>query len=306
MANVEESSPFLPSQKSGTNDEMKPTKPSSSNSGKIPAPSAAAEPVKPASSAVSMGWTAEGLPMGHSVGTAVVGEPIMRRAQWESSLCSCFGKNDEFASSDFEVLFADVLHRISQFWFKLLPLRVIFCSRISFLILKDIMCSVSLLSCHLFIILNASHGHCTGLLGTLAPCVLYGSNAERIGSSPGSFTNHCLPYTGLFLIGQSFFGWNCMAPWFSYPSRTAIRQRFNLEGNCEAATRSCGCHGGFVEDEERREHCESTCDFLTHIFCHPCALCQEGRELRRRLPHPGFNSKPVRFMMPPGDQTMGR
>lgn len=103
MANVEESSPFLPSQKSGTNDEMKPTKPSSSNSGKIPAPSAAAEPVKPASSAVSMGWTAEGLPMGHSVGTAVVGEPIMRRAQWESSLCSCFGKNDEFASSDFEV-----------------------------------------------------------------------------------------------------------------------------------------------------------------------------------------------------------
>lgn len=129
-------------------------------------------------------------------------------------------------------VFADVLHRISQFWFKLLPLRVIFCSRISFLILKDIMCSVSLLSCHLFIILNASHGHCTGLLGTLAPCVLYGSNAERIGSSPGSFTNHCLPYTGLFLIGQSFFGWNCMAPWFSYPSRTAIRQRFNLEVGC--------------------------------------------------------------------------
>ncbi|XP_049342715.1 cell number regulator 8-like [Solanum verrucosum] len=248
MANVEESSPFLPSQKSDSNNEMKPTKPSSSNSGKIPAPSAAAEPVKPASSAVSMGWTAEGLPMGHSVGTAVVGEPIMRRAQWESSLCSCFGKNDEFASSDFEVC----------------------------------------------------------LLGTLAPCVLYGSNAERIGSSPGSFTNHCLPYTGLFLIGQSFFGWNCMAPWFSYPNRTAIRQRFNLEGNCEAVTSSCGCHGGFVEDEERREHCESTCDFLTHIFCHPCALCQEGRELRRRLPHPGFNAKPVRFMMPPGDQTMGR
>lgn len=101
MANVEESSPFLPSQKSeANNNEMKPTKPSSSISGKIPAPS---EPVKPASSAVPMGWTADGLPMGHGVGTAVVGEPIMRRAQWESSLCSCFGKNDEFVSSDFEV-----------------------------------------------------------------------------------------------------------------------------------------------------------------------------------------------------------
>ncbi|KAF3631102.1 Cell number regulator 8 [Capsicum annuum] len=247
MANVEESSPFLPGQKSETSNEMKPIKPNSS----IPAPSATAtEPFKPAASAaVPMGWTADGLPMGHDVGpAAVVGEPIMRRAQWESGLCSCFGKNDEFASSDFEVC----------------------------------------------------------LLGTLAPCVLYGSNAERIGTAPGSFANHCLPYTGLFLIGQSFFGWNCMAPWFSYPSRTALRQRFNLEGNCEAATRSCGCYGGFVEDEERREQCESTCDFATHIVCHPCALCQEGREIRRRLPHPGFSAKPVRFMMAPGDQTMGR
>ncbi|CAN4109626.1 unnamed protein product [Withania somnifera] len=246
MAKIEESSPFLSNQ----NNEIKPNKPSSSSSiaGKNPAPSAELEQVKPASTAVPMGWKADGLPMGHSVGPAVVGEPIMRRAQWETALCSCFGNNDEFVSSDFEVC----------------------------------------------------------LLGTLAPCVLYGSNAERIGSSPGSFTNHCLPYTGLFLIGQSFFGWNCMAPLFSYPSRTAIRQRFNLEGNCEAVTRSCGCYGGFAEDEERREQCESTCDFATHIFCHPCALCQEGRELRRRLPHPGFNAKPVRFMMPPGDQTMGR
>ncbi|XP_009767586.1 cell number regulator 8-like [Nicotiana sylvestris] len=241
--NMEESSPFLPRQKSETtNNELKSTKLNSST----PAPPVAAEPVKPtASAAVPMGWTANGLPIGHG---PVVGEPIMRRAQWESGLCSCFGKNDEFVSSDLEVC----------------------------------------------------------LLGTLAPCVLYGSNAERIGSAPGSFSNHCLPYTGLYLIGQSFFGWNCMAPWFSYPSRTALRQKFNLEGNCEAVTRSCGCYGGFVEDEERREQCESTCDFATHIFCHPCALCQEGRELRRRLPHPGFNTKPVLVMLPPGEQNMGR
>ncbi|CAI9098056.1 OLC1v1034616C2 [Oldenlandia corymbosa var. corymbosa] len=67
------------------------------------------------------------------------------------------------------------------------------------------------------------------LLGSVAPCVLYGSNVERLGSSPGSFANHCLSYTGLYLIGNSFFGWNCLAPWFSYNSRTAIRRRFNLE-----------------------------------------------------------------------------
>lgn len=63
----------------------------------------------------------------------------------------------------------------------------------------------------------------------MAPCVLYGSNVERLGSAPGTFANHCLPYTGLYLLGNTFFGWNCLAPWFSYPIRTAIRRKFNLE-----------------------------------------------------------------------------
>ncbi|KAB2035150.1 hypothetical protein ERO13_D04G114800v2 [Gossypium hirsutum] len=141
------------------------------------------------------------------------------------------------------------------------------------------------------------------LLGSVAPCVLYGSNVERLGSAPGTFANHCLPYSGLYLIGNSFFGWNCLAPWFSYPTRTAIRRKFNLEGTCEALNRSGGC---CLEDEVQREQCESACDFATHVFCHACALCQEGRELRRRLPHPGFNAQPVLVMIPPGEQTMGR
>ncbi|XWS43617.1 hypothetical protein CRYUN_Cryun16bG0119300 [Craigia yunnanensis] len=67
------------------------------------------------------------------------------------------------------------------------------------------------------------------LLGSMAPCVLYGSNVERLGSAPGTFANHCLPYSGLYLIGNFFFGWNCLAPWFSYPTRAAIRRKFNLE-----------------------------------------------------------------------------
>lgn len=78
------------------------------------------------------------------------------------------------------------------------------------------------------------------------------------------------------------------------------------QGNCEALHRSCGCCGSFSEDEVQREQCESACDFATHVFCHPCALCQEGRELRRRLPHPGFNAQPVLVMIPPGEQNMGR
>ncbi|CAN6470831.1 unnamed protein product [Victoria cruziana] len=136
--------------------------------------------------------------------------------------------------------------------------------------------------------------------------MLYGSNVERMEAGPGTYANHCLPYTGLYLLGNYLFGWNCLAPWFSYPSRTAIRRRFNLEGTCEAFARSCGCCQGMIEDEEEREHCESSCDFVTHFCCHACSLCQEGRELRRRLPHPGFNNRSVLVMIPPAEQTMGR
>ncbi|XP_074312075.1 cell number regulator 8 [Silene latifolia] len=144
------------------------------------------------------------------------------------------------------------------------------------------------------------------LLGSVAPCVLYGTNAERLGSTSGSFTSHCMTYTALYLIGNSFFGWNCLAPWFSYSTRTAIRRSFNLEGSCEALTRHCGCGGSFVEDDVQREQCEMACDFATHVFCHPCSLCQEGREIRRRLPHPGFTTQQVVVMIPPGEQSMGR
>ncbi|XP_062166722.1 cell number regulator 8 [Alnus glutinosa] len=144
------------------------------------------------------------------------------------------------------------------------------------------------------------------LLGSVAPCVLYGSNAERVASSPGSFASHCLSYTGLFLLGNSVFGWNCLAPWFSSASRTTIRRKFNEQGSWEALHRSCGCCGCFLEDEAQREQCETACDFVTHFCCHTCALCQEGRELRRRLPHPGFNAQPILVMIPPVEQSMGR
>ncbi|KAK9985473.1 hypothetical protein SO802_030424 [Lithocarpus litseifolius] len=144
------------------------------------------------------------------------------------------------------------------------------------------------------------------VLGSFAPCVLYGSNAERLGSNPGTFANHCTTYTGLYLIGNYVFGWNCLAPWFSYNSRTAIRRKFNLEGSCEALHGTCGCCGSFVEDEVQREQCESACDFATHVFCHQCSLCQEGREIRRRMPHPGFNAQPFLVMIPPVEQAMGR
>ncbi|GAB2300572.1 hypothetical protein Dimus_034611 [Dionaea muscipula] len=144
------------------------------------------------------------------------------------------------------------------------------------------------------------------LVGALAPCVLYGSNVERLESAPGTFTNHCMTYTALYLFGNLFFGWNCLAPWFSYRNRTALRRRFNLEGNFESFTRNHGCCGSVLEDDTQREQWETACDFGTHVFCHPCALCQEGREVRRRLPHPGLNAQPILLMIPPAGQAMGR
>uniref|UniRef100_A0A2N9FC68 Cell number regulator 8-like n=1 Tax=Fagus sylvatica TaxID=28930 RepID=A0A2N9FC68_FAGSY len=156
-------------------------------------------------------WTADGLPLGHG---SVVGEP-MGRTHWNSGLCACLGRNDEFCSSDLEVC----------------------------------------------------------VLGSVAPCVLYGSNAERLGSNPGFVIS-------LLLILR--------------------------KGSFEALHRSCGCCGSFLEDEVQREQCETACDFATHVFCHTCAICQEGREIRRRLPHPGFNAQPFLVMIPPVEQAMGR
>lgn len=76
------------------------------------------------------------------------------------------------------------------------------------------------------------------------------------------------------------------------------------QGGCEAFQNSCGCCGSMGDEDQ--EQCEAFCDVGTHLFCHPCALCQEGREVRRRLPHPGFNAQPVLVMIPPGEQAMGR
>ncbi|XP_021730612.1 cell number regulator 8 [Chenopodium quinoa] len=192
--------------------------------------------------AETYGWSADGFPMD------VVGQPMMSRTPWNSGLCSCLGRNDEFFSSDLEVC----------------------------------------------------------LLGSMAPCVLYGSNVERLGSTTGSFSNHCLSYAALYLIGNSLFGWNSLAPCLSYTSRTAVRRTFNLEGNCEALTRNYGCCGSIFDDEMQREQLETACDFATHALCHPCSLCQEGREIRRRLPHPALNAQAVLVMVPPGGQAMGR
>eukprot|EP00246_Nothoceros_aenigmaticus_P000415 TRINITY_DN1061_c0_g1_i1.p1 TRINITY_DN1061_c0_g1~~TRINITY_DN1061_c0_g1_i1.p1 ORF type:complete len:227 (-),score=20.38 TRINITY_DN1061_c0_g1_i1:371-1051(-) len=184
----------------------------------------------------------DGVPVGPG---DVVGAPVAR-TPWSSGLLGCFGRNDEFLSSDLEVC----------------------------------------------------------CLGTFAPCVLYGSNVERLYPSQGLFANHCLVYSSLYFLGQVMFNGNCLAPCFSYPSRTALRRKFNLLGNGEWMSNTFGCCTSRMESEEQRESCESVCDFGLHFLCHPCSLCQEAREVRRRVPHPGFFSTPYVPLSPPSEQAM--
>jgi hypothetical protein len=75
----------------------------------------------------------------------------------------------------------------------------------------------------------------------------------------------------------------------------------------ESFAQSSGCLGSLANDADRLERSEVVCDLATHYLCHQCALCQEGRELRRRVPHPGFfAARPTYAMVPPSEQTMGR
>lgn len=88
--NAEESSPLLLNE--GTGHEK--IKPAAKSAEDLPA-----EKFALPEDGHSLGWTADGLPLGHAT---VVGEPL-GRTQWNSGLFSCLGRNDEFCSSDLEV-----------------------------------------------------------------------------------------------------------------------------------------------------------------------------------------------------------
>jgi hypothetical protein len=143
-----------------------------------------------------------------------------------------------------------------------------------------------------------------GIVGTFIPCVLYGGNMERILPRRSSFGIHCLSYSSLYFLGNCLFNMNSLAPCFSYPSRTALRRKFNLEGTGEQIANTFGCCGSVIDDDESRECCESVLDCAVHVLCHPCALCQESRELRRRLPHPAFSRPAYLPQAPPMEQHM--
>lgn len=87
--NLEESNPLLSQQQGGAEDNVeKPVKISPED-----------HPTNGHVNVGGYGWIANGLPLGHG---SVVGEPVGRNP-WDSNLCACLGRNDEFCSSDLEV-----------------------------------------------------------------------------------------------------------------------------------------------------------------------------------------------------------
>ncbi|GLT59561.1 hypothetical protein SLA2020_323730 [Shorea laevis] len=102
-------------------------------------------------------------------------------------------------------------------------------------------------------------------IGLFCPCFLFGKNAEFLGSGTliGSCMTHfilwgfinslCCILTEGFLLGLP----GCFVACYACGYRKALRAKYNLQ---EAP---CG-------------------DFATHFFCHPCAICQEYREIRER------------------------
>eukprot|EP00271_Cylindrocystis_brebissonii_P015164 TRINITY_DN3730_c1_g1_i1.p1 TRINITY_DN3730_c1_g1~~TRINITY_DN3730_c1_g1_i1.p1 ORF type:complete len:257 (-),score=38.17 TRINITY_DN3730_c1_g1_i1:933-1703(-) len=152
----------------------------------------------------------------------------------------------------------------------------------------------------------------TCVLACCAPCVLHGANQERLHPErPGVFRESALLYLKFFITGQVCM-WCLPVPWpvacafpqcTTYGTRTELRKKYNLQGPCWSLP-------GATRDSLERlpeYHSVADGDCLLHYFCHRCALAQEARELRRRVPfHSPFSvavGQPV--VAPPHEQVMG-
>ncbi|KAH7284747.1 hypothetical protein KP509_34G068700 [Ceratopteris richardii] len=119
-------------------------------------------------------------------------------------------------------------------------------------------------------------------LGLWCPCILFGRNVEVLEGRP--WTGPCLMHALLLSvaagIGYSLTHGTLLGllvscvPCYACGYRKILRTKYNLEDA------PCG-------------------DFLTHLCCHQCALCQEYREIYDKL-----NTDSEFSLVPPSSQTM--
>lgn len=107
------------------------------------------------------------------------------------------------------------------------------------------------------------------LLGLFCPCVLFGKNVEKLHSRPffGPCCIHCVLGGGVafgasWVVGPAAF-WLTLVSCYACGYRTEIRSKYHLQ------PRPCG-------------------DCATHFWCHPCAICQETREMKKRPAPPNL------------------
>jgi Cys-rich protein (TIGR01571 family) len=106
---------------------------------------------------------------------------------------------------------------------------------------------------------------CTGCVGLFCPCYIFGKNAELLGSGTfaGPCLTHCISWALVnticcFATNGALLGLpGCFVSCYACGYRKSLRAKYNLQ---EAP---CG-------------------DFVTHFFCHLCAICQEYREIREQ------------------------
>ncbi|AEC09901.1 PLAC8 motif-containing protein [Arabidopsis thaliana x Arabidopsis arenosa] len=104
-----------------------------------------------------------------------------------------------------------------------------------------------------------------GCVGLFCPCYIFGKNAELLGSGTfaGPCLTHCISWALVnticcFATNGALLGLpGCFVSCYACGYRKSLRAKYNLQ---EAP---CG-------------------DFVTHFFCHLCAICQEYREIREQ------------------------
>ncbi|KAL1220114.1 Protein PLANT CADMIUM RESISTANCE 10 [Cardamine amara subsp. amara] len=107
------------------------------------------------------------------------------------------------------------------------------------------------------------------IVGLFCPCYVFGKNAEILGSGTfvGPCLTHCISWALVNIIccfaasGVLLGLPGCFVSCYACGYRRSLRTKYNLQ---EAP---CG-------------------DFVTHFFCHLCAICQEYREIRERSSSP--------------------
>ncbi|XP_022152000.1 protein PLANT CADMIUM RESISTANCE 10 isoform X1 [Momordica charantia] len=124
-------------------------------------------------------------------------------------------------------------------------------------------------------------------IGLFCPCFLFGKNAEVLGSRTmfGSCATHFILWAltnAVCCLLTDGVLWNvpgCFVACYACGYRKELRSKYNLP---EAP---CG-------------------DFVTHFFCHLCAICQEYREIRERAGGSGSHDLNLAVVTPPTTQTM--